>query len=108
MKNLNHRKNHRHDESPYKISTKLHQPGILKNMVETLANSQPGFSYRYQKVQPGWQAVDTSSVEVFVSGDLNISSEIEHIYASFLTNFLFTCKKDNGEAFKLLWISSLS
>lgn len=108
MKNLNHRKNHRHEDPAYKISAKLHQPSILKNLVEILADGKAGFGYRYEKVQPGWQAVDTSSVEVFVSGDLNISSKIEHIYTSFLTNFFFTCKKDKGETYKLLWISSLS
>ena len=108
MKNSFNHENNKNEYSHLTISAKLHKPGILKNMVEVLADKRIDVGYCHEKVQPGWQAVDTSSSEAFVSGDLNITSELEHIYSTFLTNFYFTCTKDKGAPYKLLWISSLS
>lgn len=109
MKNSYNPENASNENSSFiSISTKLHKPRILKNMVEVLAEKKVDVGYCHEKVQPGWQAVDTSSAEVFVSGDLNISTEMEHVYSTFLTNFYFTCTKDKGAQYKLLWISSLS
>lgn len=108
MKNSFNPESGKNQFSPLTIRTKLHKPGVLKNIVERLADRRIDFGYRHEKVQPGWLAVDSSSTEAFVSGELNISSELEHIYSSFLTNFFFTCTKDSGEPYKLLWVSSLS
>lgn len=108
MKNSYNQENGRNEFSSLTISAQLHKPGILKNMVEVLADRRIDVGNCHEKVHSGWQAVDTSSTEAFVSGDLNITSELEHIYSTFLTNFYFTCTKDKGAPYKLLWMSSLS
>ena len=108
MKNSINNESNNHEFSHVTIKTKIHKPAILKNLVERLADKRNDAGYCHEKVHPGWLAVDSSSIEAFVSGDMNISSEMEHIYSSFLTNFFFTCTKDKGEPYKLLWISSLS
>lgn len=108
MKNTSNPKNDNKEFSQFKISTKIHKPGLLKNLVEKLAERKSDIGYCLEKVQTGWLSVDTSSTEVFVSGDLNISTETEQIYSSFLTNFFFTCTKYKGHTYKLSWINSLS
>ena len=108
MKNYYNQENDKNENYSVTISIKLHKPGLLKNMVEKLADKRVDMGYCHEKMHLGWLAVETSSIEAFVSGNLNIANELEHIYSSFLTNFYFTCTKDKGEPYKLLWMSSLS
>ena len=108
MKNSNNKKNSTVDLSTITISATLHQPQLIKTLVENLAYRCNSFDYSLEKMQPGWEAIDTSTVETFVSGDNSISSEAEHIYQPFFTSFLFTCKKEKGMDYNLAWAISLS
>jgi hypothetical protein len=108
MNNSYEKQNDKNQHSHVLIIASMHKPDLLKNMVEEIASSKTDFDFSQEKIQTGWIAVETSSTEIFVSGDINISTAIERIYISFIANFYFTCTKDKGEPFKLLWDSSLS
>jgi hypothetical protein len=90
------------------ITATLVQPGLLKNLVEKLAHRRYDLGFCYEKVQIGWQADETSSIEAHVSGDINFSVNDEKINMPFVTSFLFTCTKGKGQDYRLAWISSLS
>jgi hypothetical protein len=90
------------------ITATLIQPRLLKNLVEKLADRRYDLGYSYEKVQLGWQADETSSIEAHVSGDINFSGSNEEINMPFVTSFLFTCTKGKGQDYRLAWISSLS
>lgn len=90
------------------ITATLVQPRLLTNLVEKLADRRYDLGYCYEKVQLGWQADETSSIEAHVSGDIGISVNDEKINMPFVTSFLFTCTKGKGQDYRLAWISSLS
>ncbi|MEI9809694.1 MAG: hypothetical protein WDO16_18550 [Bacteroidota bacterium] len=76
--------------------------------MEKLADLRYTEGYPTGKVQAGWQAKRTSSIEASVSGDMFLSSQTELIGMPFATCFLFTCTKVRGQDYRLAWISSLS
>ena len=90
------------------ITATLVQPRLLTNLVEKLAHRRYDQGYCYEKVQIGWQADETSSIEAHVSGDINFTGSEEKINMPFVTSFLFTCTKGKGQDYRLAWISSLS
>ena len=53
------------------ITATLADPHILKNLVEQLAKRRHDIGYSLEKVEPGWRAIETSSIEAHVSGDTN-------------------------------------
>jgi hypothetical protein len=81
---------------------------MLQDLVEELAHRKTDIGYRFEKVPTGSQAIDTSSIEAYVSGELFLSNTSEPINAPFDTSFLFTCIKGNSDEYALTWVSSLS
>ena len=81
---------------------------FVKNLVEQLAHRRNDIGYCLEQVQPGWQAIETSSIEAHVSGDIIFSEKKDLINMSFDTCFLFTCIKRKRGEYKLTWASSLS
>lgn len=94
--------------TPLTISTTLAERPLLVKLVERLACRNYDCDQRFEKVPAGSVAIETSSLEAFVSGDLNLSSPVELINQSFITSFLFTCIRMKGQNYDLKWISSLS
>jgi hypothetical protein len=90
------------------ITATFTEPWRLQNMVEKLAYRGCDIGYSLESVPVGWHALDSSSVEAYVSGDMIFSNENDFINIPFVSCFLFTCiKKKRGE-YKLFWSSSLS
>ena len=90
------------------ITATLNEPALLKDLLEKLAGSRRDIGYGHEKVQPGWQSVETSSVEAHVSGDTRISVPSHPINMPFVTRFLFTCIKRKKGEYTVSWMSSLS
>jgi hypothetical protein len=86
----------------------LNEPYLLKDLVETLARNKPDMGYSRESVQLGWKAIETSSIEAHVSGQLSITSETDDVNILFTTCFLFTCTKGKREDYQLAWVNSLS
>ncbi len=105
----NQRNTNKKEISSLAITTTLVEPILLQNIVEKLAdrrNSQA--SQTFEKVQVGWQAVRSSTIEAYVSGSVNLLDGEDKVEMPFVTCFLFTCTKIRGGKSNLVWASSLS
>jgi len=91
----------------FAITATIEESCMLQLLVETLAESHSNSVKRFKKVQPGWQAIRTSSLEARVSGLINLSGR-KTIKTSFVTGFVFTCTKVNKGKYDLTWSNSLS
>ena len=95
-------------KSAINIKATLAESRMLTNLVEKLAVRRHDIGYCFEKVQPGWKAFETSSIEAHVSGVVTLSSEADNIKMVFTTCFLFTCTKGKEQDYKLTWVNSLS
>jgi len=90
------------------IIATLEDPDLLQILVEKLAECNVDIGYSLQQVQPGWEAIDTSSIEVLASVGIHFSNKKDPINTSFVTSFLFTCIKSRKGKYDLTWSHSLS
>jgi hypothetical protein len=94
--------------TPLSVNASLSDPTLLVFLVEKLADRRNSIGYEQQAVQPGWHAIETSSIEAYVSGNTNLSHEADAIDAGFTTSFIFSCTKAKGEGYSFTWLCSLS
>ena len=90
------------------IIATLEDPDLLQILVEKLAECNVDMGYSLQQVQPGWKAIDTSSIEVLASVGIHFSNNKDSTNTSFVTSFLFTCIKSTHGKYDLTWSHSLS
>lgn len=90
------------------IIATLEEPDLLQILVEKLAECNVDIGYCLKQVQPGWKAIDTSSIEVLASVGLHFSDKKEFTNTSSVTSFLFTCIKTAEGKYDLKWSHSLS
>ena len=86
----------------------LEEPDLLQILVEKLAECNVDMGYSLRQVQPGWKAIETSSIEVLASGGIDVSDKNDSAHTSFVTSFLFTCVKPTKGKYNLTWSHSLS
>ena len=96
------------DRSTIALLATLEEPDLLQILVEKLAECNVDIGYSLQQVQPGWKALESSSIEVFASGGISFSNNDESAKTSFVTSFLFTCIKTAQGKYGLTWGHSLS
>lgn len=92
------------------ISAAFDQPEFLQNLVEKLAYRRYDVGFSGLPMPAGYKGLETSSTEAYVSGTMAIDTnqDPEHIDMPFITCFLFTCIKGEGDPYKLIWSTSLS
>jgi hypothetical protein len=90
------------------IIATLEEPDLLQILVEKLAECNVDMGYSLQQVQPGWKAIETSSIEVLASGGIQFSNKNDSTRTPFVTSFLFTCIKPTKGKYDLTWSHSLS
>ena len=90
------------------ITTTTFKPGTLRMLVEKLAQLQSDIGYSLQEVDAGWEAIDTSTIESYVNGDINLSGISSDINIPFVACFVFTCSKSKESNYSFTWGSSLS
>ncbi|HSU27348.1 MAG TPA: hypothetical protein VLJ68_03140 [Chitinophagaceae bacterium] len=90
------------------ITATLSELEFLENIVIKLAGRRQEMGYTAEKVQVGWNALGSSSIEAYVSGDINISNNADLLNMPFTTCFLFTCIKTKRSDYSLTFVSSLS
>ena len=95
------------------ISASFDKPDFLENLVEKLAQRRNETGYGKAKVPPSLEALEISSTEAYVSGDIALSytsdaGNEDRINMPFITCFLFTCKKSKDGLYKVAWSASLS
>lgn len=86
----------------------IDQPGLLKDKIEQLAYRHHDPGYSIQNIPANRIALETSSVETHVSGNVVINNPDSQISMRFLSCFVFTCIRRKSGVYKLEWSSSLS
>lgn len=109
MKKPTNRKSDRPDLPVISITATLAEAQLLKTLVERLASNNNSNNHIPESFKAGWHSFRTSSIEAFVSGDINVTSEADVISKPFVKSFLFTCiNAGNNGKYSLVWGSSLS
>ena len=95
------------------ISASFDKPDFLEDLVEKLAYRRNENGYSRVKVPKGLKALETSSLEAYVSGDVTISGidgkkNDERINMPFISCFFFTCIREKNKDYDLTWAMSLS
>ena len=96
------------EKSNIVITARLAELGLLKSLVEDLANRRKDIGDSAEKVQPGFQAIETSTIEAHVSVELSLSTITERFHIDFVTSFLFTCARGKWLNYNFNWANSLS
>ncbi len=82
---------------------------VLENIIEQLATRRYDPGNGNAKVPAAWQAVETSSVETYLSGRVEFDyNETQRIRVPYITCFIFSCIKEKNSAYDLMWSFSLS
>lgn len=96
-------------KSSLHITTSIDKPELLKDMIEKLACRHYDIGFSNTPVPTSWTAIETSSIEKYVSGTMTISMNKKVSFKMpFITSFLFTCTKRKNDPYKLNWEISLS
>jgi len=107
MKHVNNHGQSKNDPA-LEVSVTIDEAPLLKNLVEKLAHRHYDRGYSNQVVPDGWKAIETSSIEAYVSGCMDIQEKKGYIALSYTTCFSFTCTKVLGGDNTLVWVNSLS
>lgn len=73
-----------------------------------LIGGRSDIGYSLQKLQPGWNAIEISSVEAYATININLSNNNEVIKIPAVACFLFSCTKPKRSKYNLAWATSLS
>ena len=108
MKNHDNKKGIKVENSTIACSATLQESKMLKNLVERLACRNYDSEFFFEKLPADWKAIETSSLEAYVSIDVTISKKTELANVPIVTCFLFTCVKEKNSKYNLALCSSLS
>ena len=108
MKNQDTKKGIKVETSTIACSATLQETKMLKNLVERLACRNYDSEFFFEKLPADWKAIQTSSLEAYVSADVTISEKTELVNVPVITCFLFTCGKEKNGKYNLALCSSLS
>lgn len=91
------------------LSTSVDKPEILEDIIEKLAIRRSDAGYSKAKVPKFWKPIDTSSVESYISGNVEFDyNDEQRIRIPYITSFLFGCIKQGADPYDLEWSLSLS
>jgi len=93
------------------ITANLHEPALLRNVVEKLASRHVDMGYTRVLVPNEWAAIESSCIQADVLGNFKLHSDnkkAEPVKIPFSGSFLFTCIKEKNSIFTLEWCASLS
>lgn len=91
------------------LTASVDKPEALENIIEQLATRRYDIGYGNAFVPTAWNAIDTSSVEAYISGNVEFDyNETQRIRIPYITCFLFSCMKAKNRSYDLEWSISLS
>ena len=91
------------------LTASVDKPEVLENIIEQLATRRYDIGYGKAIVPNDWQAIDTSSIETYISGRVEFDyNETQRIRVPYITCFLFSCMKKKNDPYDLRWGMSLS
>jgi len=97
-----------HSGQPLAVSVTIDEAPLLKNLVEKLAHRRYDIGYSTELMPSGLEAVDTSTIEAYVVGTMDLQEQEKEMALAYATCFCFTCTKAFGEDNSLSWVNSLS
>jgi hypothetical protein len=98
----------RQANSKLTVTATIDEQLFLEELVKHLAEGHMDKGYCEEKVQLGWVAVDTTSIEAYVSGNIILSESGEPLRLAYTTSFLFTCAKEYKQDYALEGSFSMS
>ncbi len=91
------------------LTASVENPEGLENIIERIATRRYDIGYSNATVPPSWQAIDTSSVEIYMSVRVEFDyNRTQRIMIPCITAFLFSCTKQKSDSYDLRWSFSLS
>ena len=91
------------------LTASVDEPEVLENIIEQLATRRYDIGYGRAIVPNDWQAIDTSSIETYISGRVEFDyNETQRIRVPYITCFIFSCMKEKNNPYDLKWSFSLS
>ena len=91
------------------LTASVDKPELLEDIIEKLATRRYDIGYGTARVPNTWQALETSSVEAYMSGRIEFDyNETQRIRIPYITCFLFSCTKVGNDPYDLSWSISLS
>ena len=91
-----------------KVETSINEQLLMKLIVEELAAKNHRESIAGNRLDENLVALDSSTQETFVTGNIDFEYSNMKISIPFLTGFLFTCTKSKRSYYEMEWVISLS
>lgn len=91
-----------------KVETSINEPVLMKLIVEVLAAKNHNGGLAGLRIDENLVALDSSSHETYVTGNIDFEYSNMKISIPFLTAFLFSCIKGKSPYFEMKWSMSLS
>jgi hypothetical protein len=93
---------------PLAVTACIDEMMFLEELVKHLADARASKSGKRVPLEPGWEAIHSSSLEVYVTGNMIVSDRVGTTRIPYTTSFLFTCVKENSSGYMLSGCFSLS
>ena len=91
------------------LTASVDKPEVLEDIIERLATRRYDMGYSNAAVPATWKAIETSSVETYLSGRIEFDyNDLQRIRMPYITCFLFSCIKEKNNEYELSWSFSLS
>ena len=95
-------------ELPLAVTACIDEMMFLEELVKHLADARSPKSRKVIQLEPGWEPIKSSSLEVYVTGSMIVSDGVGPMRIPYTTSFLFTCIKENTSGYILSGCYSLS
>ena len=90
------------------VTAEILESSLLQKIIEKLAQRRPDTGHSDMPMPEGWKAVETSTIEAHVNGDLVCMNKRSISSVEFSSVFMFTCSKAQGEKYNFCWVNSLN
>jgi hypothetical protein len=108
MKKENNNPDRENIPDSLRVNLTLDELRFLQGLLENLADRKKDLGFGNEIMPEGYRALETSSIEAYISGDIKMKGQGDRIIAPYITGFLFTCTKKKGDVYGMTWLSSLS
>jgi hypothetical protein len=93
---------------PLAVTACIDEMMFLEELVKHLAEARTSKSGNKVRVEEGWESIQSSSLEVYVTGNMIVADGIGTTRVPYTTSFLFTCIKESRSGYILSGCFSLS
>lgn len=95
-------------ELPLAVTACIDELMFLEELVKHLADARSTKPRKNLQLEPGWETIESSSLEVYVTGNTIVSDIDDSSRIPYSTSFLFTCIKERSRGYVLSGCFSMS